>query len=426
MALASFKARIIVSTGLAVAGLLALLSPAAADGLPAIRTGARNAVPSCVTPERLMAFVGERNSRLNPKFAGIAEAYRDLGLAWQVRWDYAFYQMVLETNYLQFRRGDGSSGDVSLAQNNFAGVGATGGGVPGDRFPDVRTGVLAHIQHLVAYSGEQVDRPVAERTRLYQGDIIEISRKMGRAVTFSDLSHRWAVDRAYGRNIEVVADLYRRTYCSTNTAQLAPARPAVGYARTLPPPNRLGAPLPALDAVAPPAPVEVQRSRKRLVTTIWRRGESEAEAQPPLPPKPVEVHRSKLGSAEGAGVPGGTHDMAAAQPATSLRETLTPEAPAGISGFAQSAQAAVGARLPLPPQRPCRIAAGEGEEGRMLLVRSRAGGEDHFTPVSAGAEASAATVAGMLAERMPGAEIVGIYEGYERALVAARQLCPAG
>ncbi|MFX6326622.1 hypothetical protein ABTF74_19495, partial [Acinetobacter baumannii] len=95
------------------------------------------------------------------------------------------------------------------------------------------------------------------------------------------------------------------------------------------------------------APVEVQRSRKRLVTTIWRRGESEAEAQPPLPPKPVEVHRSKLGSAEGAGVPGGTHDMAAAQPATSLRETLTPEAPAGISGFAQSAQAAVGARLPL-------------------------------------------------------------------------------
>ncbi len=381
-----------------------------------------------------MAFIGERNSKLHPKFSSIAEAYRDLGQAWQVRWDYAFFQMVLETNYLQFQRGDGSSGDVSLAQNNFAGVGATGGGVPGDRFPDVRTGVLAHIQHLIAYSGEHVDRPVAERTRLYQGDIIEISRKLGRAVTFGDLSHRWAVDRAYGHNIEVVAELYRKTYCRTTTAALAPVHPVAGVARPLPPPSRLGAPLPAPDAVAPPAvgsmsppalgamsppaPVEVPRKPKSLVKTIWRRGDSEANAASVVPPAPVEVHRPQVGI-----VP---PDMPAAQPLPPLRDTQTGEANGGVSGFAQSAQSASGAQRPAEAQPSCRVAAGEGDEGRMLLVRTRVGAEDHFTPVSAGAEASAATVAGMLSERMPGAEIVGVYDGYEHALAAARQFCPQG
>ena len=62
----------------------------------------------------------------------------------------------------------------------------------------------------------------------------------------------------------------------------------------------------------------------------------------------------------------------------------------------------------------------------MLLVRSLVDGEDHFTPVSADAGSSAETVAGMLAERMPGAEIVGVYDGYERALDAAHQFCPRG
>lgn len=426
MALSCFRVRVLVSAFALVAGLTGPVRPAAAETLPPIRSTVRNAVPPCVTPERLMAFLSERNTRLHPKFAGIAQAYRDLGLAWQVRWDYAFFQMALETNYLQFKRGDGSSGDVSLAQNNFAGVGATGGGVPGDRFPDVRTGVLAHIQHLVVYSGELVERPVAERTRLYQGDIIEISRKLGRPVTYGDLSHRWAVDRSYGRNIEVVADLYRKSYCGATTAQLAPGRPAAGLQRALPPPSRLGAPLPASVALSPPTPVEVPHKPKSLVKTIWRRGDSEASAQPPVPPRPVEVHRPQAGGTSATALPAETDGNHAAKPLPPLRETLTGDAAGGVAGFAHVAEAAAGARLPAGSQRPCRIAAGEGDEGRMLLVRSQVGGEDYFTPVNAGPGASSQTVAGMLSERMPGAEIVGVYDGYERALIAARQLCPGG
>jgi hypothetical protein len=207
----------------ACAGIVAFSTAALASGPPEIRSHPGNRVPVCVTPDALMAFVKTRNSDLAPRFQRIAHTYRELGEAWRIRWDYAFYQMVIETNYLQFRRGDGSPGDVSASQNNFAGIGATGGGVPGDRFPDVRTGVLAQMQHLVAYSGERVAEPAAPRTRAYQGDIIAISAKLGRPVTFGDLARRWAADKAYARSIEIVADLFRRDHCQPQPASVSAA-----------------------------------------------------------------------------------------------------------------------------------------------------------------------------------------------------------
>lgn len=54
-----------------------------------------------------------------------------------------------ETGFLQF------GGDVSIEQFNFAGIGTTGGGVPGNSYPDVRTGVRAQIQHLKAYATDE-------------------------------------------------------------------------------------------------------------------------------------------------------------------------------------------------------------------------------------------------------------------------------
>jgi hypothetical protein len=197
----------------ALASSLILATGASAQSLPEIRTHAGNRVPACVTPMRLMRFLTERNPRLPSQFRNIATLYKEHGERLRVRWDYAFYQMVIETNYLQFRNGSGR-GDVSANQNNFAGIGTTGGGVPGDRFPDVSTGVLGQMQHLVAYSGERVPSPVAQRTREKQDDIIALSRRLGRAVTFRDLAGRWAVDRRYGRSIAFVAERYQSRFCS--------------------------------------------------------------------------------------------------------------------------------------------------------------------------------------------------------------------
>lgn len=63
-----------------------------------------------------------------------------------VRADVVFAQICNETGFLQF------GGDVSADQCNFAGLGATGGGVAGETFSDVRTGIRAQVQHLKAYA----------------------------------------------------------------------------------------------------------------------------------------------------------------------------------------------------------------------------------------------------------------------------------
>lgn len=63
-----------------------------------------------------------------------------------VRPEVAFVQTMKETGFLQY------GGDASIEQFNFAGLGTTGGGVPGNSYPDVRTGIRAQIQHLKAYA----------------------------------------------------------------------------------------------------------------------------------------------------------------------------------------------------------------------------------------------------------------------------------
>jgi hypothetical protein len=162
-----------------------------------------------------MAFIATRNRALEPKFRDIAFHYKRHGETWGVRWDYAFYQMLLETNFLLFLRSDGTPGDVNPGQNNFAGLGTTGNGVPGDSYPNVSIGVLAQIQHLVVYSGERISEPIGKRTRLKQDDILRSSRKVAsrRPVRFQDLTGRWAADRKYGRSIESIAERYRDMFC---------------------------------------------------------------------------------------------------------------------------------------------------------------------------------------------------------------------
>ena len=74
------------------------------------------------------------------------QMYYDEALAEGVRPEVAFAQTMKETGFLQY------GGDASIEQFNFAGLGTTGGGVPGNSYPDVRTGIRAQIQHLKAYA----------------------------------------------------------------------------------------------------------------------------------------------------------------------------------------------------------------------------------------------------------------------------------
>ena len=63
-----------------------------------------------------------------------------------VRADVAFALMMHETGFLNF------TGDVDPKQNNFAGLGTTGGGVKGASFKSMKIGIRAVIQHLKCYA----------------------------------------------------------------------------------------------------------------------------------------------------------------------------------------------------------------------------------------------------------------------------------
>jgi Mannosyl-glycoprotein endo-beta-N-acetylglucosaminidase len=220
--------------GLAAAALLAALGGVeAAPSLPEIRVNAGNRVPACASPDRLMRFLAERNPKLSSRYGEIASVYRQHGESLGIRWDYAFFQMMLETANLKY------GGDDRPKQNNFAGIGTTGGGVRGNSFPDISTGVLAQMQHLVAYSGERVDNAVAPRTRENQAAIIDRSKKLARAVRYSDLQQRWAMDRRYADKIRSIADAFHDNHCR----------------------GRQTEPQDAAREIQPPAPVAVHNGR---------------------------------------------------------------------------------------------------------------------------------------------------------------------
>ena len=60
-----------------------------------------------------------------------------------------FGQAMNETGYLQF------GGDVKIEQFNFAGLGASGGGIAGESFKSVAEGIRALVQHLKGYASTE-------------------------------------------------------------------------------------------------------------------------------------------------------------------------------------------------------------------------------------------------------------------------------
>jgi hypothetical protein len=136
--------------------------------------------------DRFLALVVPRNPGLGQqRWTQVWTAYRDACRTEGVNQTLALVQMLHETNWLKF------GGDVQPQQNNFAGLGVTGGGVPGLSFPDVRTGALAHVQHLKAYGSTAplVANLVDPRFRYV---------KRGSAPTLRSLTGRWAMDPNYG------------------------------------------------------------------------------------------------------------------------------------------------------------------------------------------------------------------------------------
>ena len=216
-----------------------------------------------------------------------------LGEKLGVRWDFAFYQMILETGSLKYRNGR-RAGDVKPTQNNFAGLGATGGGEPGESFKDIPTGVRAHLEHLLLYSGEKLENPVAERTRKVQewGVLTKWQARFTKPITFSDLAQQWAPgSSSYARMLDGIAERFQE-FCEKpdprpemaaavrRELRLAEARPNGPRARSWP--------------SAPSRPARPRTTQRRSALGAQESGHS-AKA-PPMPFKvlnapPAEVDK---------------------------------------------------------------------------------------------------------------------------------------
>ena len=158
-----------------------------------------------------MAYLHARNPRVDPRFEGVATEYMRHGEALGLRWDIAFFQMVLETGALSF------TGDVRADQNNFAGLGASGGGAHGERFANISNGVKAHLQHLLMYSGEHIDDPVADRTRKVQewGVLTDWQKSIKGPMTYTLVARQWApTSRNYVRDISTITDGFYSGFCN--------------------------------------------------------------------------------------------------------------------------------------------------------------------------------------------------------------------
>ncbi|AFY69397.1 cell wall hydrolase/autolysin [Thalassoporum mexicanum PCC 7367] len=140
---------------------------------------------------QLLSFLRQNNDLALREFANLPNVYREEAAIEGINHDIAFCQMCLETGFLRF------GGDVEPQQNNFAGLGAIELGNGGDRFPTIRIGIRAHVQHLKAYaSTEPLVQPLVDSRFRF---VIR-----GTAPLVGQLSGRWAVDPFYAEKIMAI------------------------------------------------------------------------------------------------------------------------------------------------------------------------------------------------------------------------------
>ena len=159
-----------------------------------------------LTQEQALNYFKSRNSEKSD------QAIKNfISIVWQeanlegIKPDVVFIQIMKETNFLRF------TGDVKECQNNFAGIGATGGGVSGAYFKDTRTGVRAVVQHLKAYCSNEELRTscVDPRFTYVKRGISPYVEWLGIGENPNYPDQGWAADNNYGKSIASMMQVAR-------------------------------------------------------------------------------------------------------------------------------------------------------------------------------------------------------------------------
>jgi hypothetical protein len=172
--------------------------PVSEHGIPELPPSAEHIMGEGKIPgEKLAAFLLQINNGADEDFVRrLSGYYVEEAAVEGVNHDTAFAQMCLETGFLRY------GGLVTPDMNNFCGLGAIGPGEIGHFFPDPRTGVRAHIQHLQAYaSAEPLNQELVDPRYHYV--------QRGSSPTIYGLSGTWAADRSYDVKISrILKNLY--------------------------------------------------------------------------------------------------------------------------------------------------------------------------------------------------------------------------
>jgi len=149
------------------------------------------------TQEQMVNYINKRNPnpKLNCTVKQIVHLYYLEGGREGIRPDIAICQAIKETGTWAY------GGDVVPEQNNFCGLGTTGGGVKGEFFATPQLGVRAHIQHLLSYASKrmptvEVVDPRYELIKKWRPQIF------GKLTKWTELNGVWAVPgNHYGEDI---------------------------------------------------------------------------------------------------------------------------------------------------------------------------------------------------------------------------------
>ena len=404
-------------------------SPAAAADLPPIRTSERNAVPECATPGRMMAFLRARNESLDPRFEKIAVHYMRYGEELGLRWDYAFVQMAVETGYLTFKRDGSKNGLVKPAQNNFAGLGAVGKGEAGESFKDVPTGVLAHLQHVLMYTGEDIENPVAERTRKVAewGVLKAWQAKIKGPMTYAQLAQRWASSSDYAEAIQTHGDRYYAHFCKTPDPNPELVREARGTPGEK---SRRGAETAAAAAEKPrPAVTGADLARQAIEDGKAEGNATRSGLGGALLARPAEDTAQSQGTPELEGDAktrkASAASAALASPARTDAGGKPDRADKAATVQTASATGALARPQPLAPAAPkCRVWTASYGGQKAILIRVQGEGAVNYTVLDVNDGAEKREADAYIAAYARGGTITGEFSSPTQALDKAFELCP--
>ena len=148
-----------------------------------------------VTKKQAVAYIKQTNPkvRLACSVEELVDFYWQEAEREEVRPDLALAQSLVETGTYAY------GGDVHHNQNNFCGLGTTGGGVKGATFKTPELGVRAHIQHLLAYTQKKRPQTKIVDPRYELAHNIRMER--GMVDTWYGLNGTWATGSMYCEKI---------------------------------------------------------------------------------------------------------------------------------------------------------------------------------------------------------------------------------